>query len=84
MDWADEYSNLQVRANADTPSDAKQAISFGAKGIGLCRTEHMFFETNRIRAIRQMILSKTEDQRKKALDKFSHFLLIKILKILKI
>ncbi len=69
MDWADEYSNLQVRANADTPSDAKQAISFGAKGIGLCRTEHMFFETNRIRAIRQMILSKTEDQRKKALDK---------------
>ena len=69
MDWADEYSNLQVRANADTPYDAKQAITFGAKGVGLCRTEHMFFETNRIRAIRQMILSQTEEQRKEALDK---------------
>lgn len=69
MNWADEYSRLQVRANADTPSDAKQAISFGAKGIGLCRTEHMFFETDRIKAIREMILSKTEEQRKKALNK---------------
>ncbi len=69
MDWADKYSRLQVRANADTPSDAKQAINFGAKGIGLCRTEHMFFKADRIKAIREMILSKTEEQRKKALSK---------------
>ena len=69
MEWADKYRRLGIRTNADTPKDAKQAYEFGAEGIGLCRTEHMFFETDRIRAIREMIVSKTEEQRKTALDK---------------
>ena len=69
MGWADEFRTLKVRTNADTPKDAKQAASFGAEGIGLCRTEHMFFETDRIAAMREMIVSKTEEQRRKALDK---------------
>ena len=69
MGWADEVRTLGVRANADTPRDARQAMSFGAEGIGLCRTEHMFFEEERIFAIRQMIVSDTVEQREKALEK---------------
>ncbi|MDE5852503.1 MAG: pyruvate, phosphate dikinase, partial [Oscillospiraceae bacterium] len=69
MTWADELRRLKIRTNADTPRDAKQAVAFGAEGVGLCRTEHMFFEADRIKAMREMILSKTEDQRKKALNK---------------
>src|SRR5262249_57426289 len=55
MKWADELRSLKVRANADTPADARAAIKFGAEGIGLCRTEHMFFDEDRIRAVREMI-----------------------------
>ena len=69
MAWADENRRLQVRTNADTPRDAAQAVRFGAEGIGLCRTEHMFFEGERIKAMREMIVSDTEEQRRKALDK---------------
>ncbi len=69
MAWADKYKALTVRTNADTPNDAKQAKSFGAQGIGLCRTEHMFFEPDRIAAIREMICSDTVEQREKALNK---------------
>ncbi|NLL90895.1 MAG: pyruvate, phosphate dikinase [Ruminococcaceae bacterium] len=69
MDWADEFRVLGVRANADTPHDAAQARRFGAEGIGLCRTEHMFFESDRIRLMREMIVSKTEEQRRNALAK---------------
>jgi len=69
MGWADELRKLQVKTNADTPKDAKQAYEFGAQGIGLVRTEHMFFETERIKAIREMIVSDTVEQRKAALAK---------------
>ncbi len=69
MTWADEARTLQVRTNADTPRDAKQAAAFGAEGIGLCRTEHMFFEESRIAAVREMIVSKTVEQRERALAK---------------
>lgn len=69
MNWTDEIKKLQVRTNADTPRDAKEAMKFGAKGIGLCRTEHMFFEEDRIPAVREMIVATTLEQRKKALDK---------------
>ena len=69
MGWADSYRKLKVRTNADTPKDAKQAYAFGAEGIGLCRTEHMFFAPDRITAIREMIVSKTPEQRSKALEK---------------
>ena len=69
MEWADQYRTMKVRTNADTPADAKQAREFGAEGIGLCRTEHMFFETDRIAAIREMIVSKTVEQREAALAK---------------
>ena len=69
MDWADKYRTLQVRTNADTPDDAKRARALGAEGIGLCRTEHMFFESDRIAAIREMICSDTVEQREKALAK---------------
>ena len=69
MDWADKYRKLEVRTNADTPRDAAKAVSFGAEGIGLCRTEHMFFEGDRIAAIREMICSETVEQRKVALAK---------------
>ncbi len=67
MAWADQYRRLQVRTNADTPYDAKKARELGAQGIGLCRTEHMFFEGERIRAIRRMICSDTVEQREAAL-----------------
>ncbi len=69
MAWADGFRQLKIRTNADTPADAKNAIEFGAEGIGLCRTEHMFFEGDRIKAMREMILSKTHEQRLTALDK---------------
>jgi pyruvate,orthophosphate dikinase len=69
MELADKYRTLEVRTNADTPKDAKQAASFGAQGIGLCRTEHMFFEPDRIEAIREMICSDTKEDRVKALAK---------------
>ena len=69
MAWADEIRTLKVRTNADTPADARQAVAFGAEGIGLCRTEHMFFAEDRIAAMREMIVAKTVDQRKKALAK---------------
>ena len=69
MGWADEYRQMEVRTNADTPKDAETAYNFGAQGIGLCRTEHMFFAPERIAAIREMIVSKTVEQREKALDK---------------
>ena len=69
MAWCDKYRRLRVRTNADTPTDAAQARSFGAEGIGLCRTEHMFFDSDRIPAIREMICSDTVEQREKALAK---------------
>lgn len=69
MSWADSIRRLDVRTNADNPRDAKKAREFGAQGIGLCRTEHMFFETDRIAAIREMIVSKTSEQREIALNK---------------
>jgi len=69
MSWADELRTLKVRTNADTPADAAQAAKFGAEGIGLCRTEHMFFDADRIPAMREMIVARTEEQRRKALDK---------------
>ena len=69
MAWADKYRTMGVRTNADTPSDAKKARELGAEGIGLCRTEHMFFEGNRIDAFREMICSDTVDEREAALDK---------------
>jgi pyruvate,orthophosphate dikinase len=69
MGWADQFRTLKVRTNADNPRDAKQAKAFGAEGIGLCRTEHMFFEADRIPAIREMICSDTVEQREKALAK---------------
>ena len=69
MEWADKYRALKVRTNADNPKDAKNAFNFGAEGVGLCRTEHMFFEADRIPAVREMIVSSTVEERKKALAK---------------
>ena len=69
MGWADKYRRLKVRTNADTPQDAKRARSLGAEGIGLCRTEHMFFQGDRIDAFREMIVSETTEEREKALSK---------------
>ena len=69
MDWADGARKLKVRANADTPADARAALKFGAEGIGLCRTEHMFFDEDRIRAVREMILADDEKTRRAALAK---------------
>jgi len=68
MTWADEVRHLRVRANADTPHDARIARQFGAEGIGLCRTEHMFFEADRIDAVRSMILAETQEERERALE----------------
>ena len=68
MEWADSFRKLQVRTNADTPADAANAVKYGAEGIGLCRTEHMFFEPDRIPKIRQMILARTLQEREKALN----------------
>ena len=69
MAWADKYRTLKVRTNADTPADAKKAVELGAEGIGLCRTEHMFFEEDRIAAFREMICSDTVEEREAALEK---------------
>ena len=69
MQWADAERILKIRTNADTPADAAQAMKFGAEGIGLCRTEHMFFDSDRIGAMREMIVARTVEQRKKALNK---------------
>ena len=69
MNWADKYRRLKVRTNADTPADAKKARELGAEGIGLCRTEHMFFEEDRIAAFREMIVSDSVEEREEALDK---------------
>ena len=63
MDWADKYRTMKVRTNADTPEDAKKAVELGAEGIGLCRTEHMFFGEGRIDAFREMICAETEEER---------------------
>ena len=73
MSWADSFRNLRVRTNADTPADAANAVRLGAEGIGLCRTEHMFFEPERIPKIRKMILSKTVEEREKALEELIPF-----------
>ncbi len=69
MDWADEFRTLKVRTNADTPADAAKAVELGAEGIGLCRTEHMFFEADRIAAFREMICADTVEEREAALEK---------------
>jgi pyruvate,orthophosphate dikinase len=73
MKWADQIRRLKVRTNADTPKDAKQAIKFGAEGIGLCRTEHMFFAEDRLPIVQEMILAKTSTERQAALDKLLPF-----------
>ena len=73
MTWADGLRNLKVRANADNPADAKQAVDFGAEGIGLCRTEHMFFADGRISAMRKMILADSTEMREKALAELMPF-----------
>ncbi|MCI8513818.1 MAG: pyruvate, phosphate dikinase [Lachnospiraceae bacterium] len=73
MEWADRYRSLKVRTNADTPFDAANAVKLGAEGIGLCRTEHMFFEADRIPKIRKMILSKTKEAREEALNELIPF-----------
>ena len=73
MNWADKYRRLEVRTNVDTPQDAKKARELGAQGIGLCRTEHMFFEESRIAAFREMIVADTLEEREKALDKILPF-----------
>src|SRR4029077_6686543 len=69
MKWADQYRRLGVRANADLPEQCEHAIAFGAEGVGLCRTEHMFFGEDKIGPMREMILAETEDERKRALAK---------------
>ena len=73
MKWADKYKTLQIKTNADTPTDTAKAITFGAEGIGLCRTEHMFFEETRIEAVREMIVAKEIAEREKALAKIEPF-----------
>ncbi len=73
MAWADQFRKLQVRTNADTPADTRNAVNLGAEGIGLCRTEHMFFEADRIPKIRKMILSKTVEGRESALNELLEF-----------
>jgi len=73
MDWSDKYKKLLVKTNADTPEDAEVAVKFGAEGIGLCRTEHMFFDEERIKAVREMIVAKNVEGRKTALDKIEPF-----------
>lgn len=81
--WSKKYSKTQVRANADTPADAKTALSFEADGIGLCRTEHMFFEKDRIIAVREMILAENTEERKISLSKIKPFQMDDFYKILK-
>ena len=86
MNWADNFRKLKIRANSETPSDTKTARDFGAEGIGLCRTEHMFFDEDRILSVREMILSKSKKDRDKALNKLLPYQkkdFIKIFKIMK-
>ena len=86
MNWADKYRKLKIRTNSETPLDTKTARDFGAEGIGLCRTEHMFFDEDRILSVREMILSKSKEDRDKALSKLLPFQkndFIKIFKIMK-
>ena len=73
MEWANEVKSLSVRTNAETPEDVKIAKRFGAEGIGLCRTEHMFFDSQRIKFMREMILANSEKERKKALEKLEPY-----------
>ena len=73
MEWADQFRTLRVRTNADTPADTANAVKLGAEGIGLCRTEHMFFDAERIPKIRKMILSDTVEQREEALNELIPF-----------
>ena len=73
LSWADKHRRLKIRTNADTPEDARRARELGAEGIGLCRTEHMFFEADRIRQMRAMILAESPEERAEALDKLFHF-----------
>ena len=73
MDWADKYRTMKVRTNADTPADTRNAVKLGAEGIGLCRTEHMFFEADRIPKIRKMILSDSVEAREEALSELIPF-----------
>ena len=73
MEWADQFRTLRVRTNADTPADTLNAVKLGAEGIGLCRTEHMFFDAERIPKIRKMILSETVEQREEALNELIPF-----------
>jgi len=73
MNWCSEIAKVKVRANADAPNDAKTALDFGAQGIGLCRTEHMFFKRERILKMRQMILSSTEEEQRKHLHELEDF-----------
>ena len=73
MNWSDEIKKLAIRTNAETPEDVKIAKKFGAEGIGLCRTEHMFFDNRRILFMRQMILAQNIDERKTALKKLEPF-----------
>ena len=73
LDWADKYSRLKVLANAETPEDTKKAVQFGAKGIGLCRTEHMFFQEGRINTVRRMILAEDEKERSEAIERLYEF-----------
>ena len=73
MDWADSFRKLGVRTNADTPADTANAVKLGAEGIGLCRTEHMFFEPERIHSLRKMILSDTVEAREAALNELIPF-----------
>ena len=70
MGWADKIRTMGVRTNADNPRDTRNAVNLGAEGIGLCRTEHMFFDAERIPKIRKMILSETVEEREKALNEF--------------
>jgi pyruvate,orthophosphate dikinase len=84
MNWADQYRKLKIRTNSETPADTKIARDFGAEGIGLCRTEHMFFDEKRIISMREMILSKTLDDRKKALAKLLPYQRNDFIKIFKI
>ena len=84
MNWADQYRKLKVRANSETPTDTQTARDFGAEGIGLCRTEHMFFDEKRIISVRQMILSKTLEDRKEALKKLLPYQRNDFIKIFKI
>ncbi len=73
MEWADKFKKLQIKTNSDTPEDTKVAVNFGAEGIGLCRTEHMFFDPSRIKAVREMIVAKNTESREKALAKIEPF-----------